>query len=61
MHWSDSFKAWQIYEIELKSKAFFRSYHSPSYFKGWAINQDTNFDALNKFEARLGGKSYQWV
>lgn len=52
--WSPDFKAWQVYLWGEKRRF--------KYFKGWSITRDTNIDALNYHENRLGGKQYkQWI
>jgi len=44
--YSHDFKAWQIH-----------LYHGVgTYFKGWAANEFTNLDELEKFESIFGGK-----
>jgi hypothetical protein len=53
LHWSDSFKAYQVYKIDIFSKPFYLSYHSPAYFVGWATTEDTLFDLLNNHESKL--------
>jgi len=58
LHWSDTFKAWQVYRVNTFSKPFFLSYHSPSYFCGFAITDETDLVKLNENELRLGGKLY---
>lgn len=59
LHWSDTFKAWQVYRIGVFSKPFYLSYHSPAYFCGFAITSETDIDKLNANELRLGGKQYK--
>lgn len=46
--WSSDFKAWQCYLI----KGNF------SYFKGWAVTQDTRYIKLLGHERRLGGNTH---
>lgn len=57
--WSEDFLAWQVYLLTKESKVIYGGHYSPAYFKGWATTDETNKDALRKFEATFQNPRYK--